>query len=103
MVKEVMSAKYLEIELQVCGRNMIKKREERMLSQATTMAQTILNLTREGLSRSVLARSLWEGCVVPAVMYSIEVTTPQQSVINELETIQRRIGRFITQTPRSTA
>ena len=102
-LKEVIEAKYLGIDIKVRGRNPTKTKEQKMINQAQAKAYTILNLTREGINRAKIARTLWETCVVPAVLYATDIMIMKEGVIKELDKIQRVIGRFITQVPKSTA
>ena len=62
-----------------------------MITQARAKAYTILNLTREGINRAKIARTLWETCVIPAVLYATEIMILKEGVIEELDKIQRTV------------
>ena len=68
-IEEILIAKYLGIHVQVRGRNMIGKYEDNMTKKAMSYAYTIMNLTRSGLDRAMIARKLWESFAVPATLY----------------------------------
>ena len=51
--------KYLGIEINVKGRNLIKSREKKMISTARNYAQTIFGCTKLGLDSSVTAHRIW--------------------------------------------
>ena len=102
-IKEVMEAKYLGVSIKVRGRNPVIQKEETMISMAKNMAHTILNLTREGLDRGLLARKFWENCALPAILYATECMVLREATIQKLEEAQQIVGRFILQTPRNTA
>ena len=50
--------KYLGVDVQVKGRNLVKAREERMLKIAQNYANTIMGVTRAGLDRALVAHTL---------------------------------------------
>ena len=62
--------KYLGVNIQVKGTNIIKAREERMIGIAQKYANTIMGIARSGLDRALVAHTLWEGCAVPAKLYA---------------------------------
>ena len=68
-LEETLSAKYLGIDIQVRGRNLVSNRERIMKSTVQRYAYAILGLSRCGLDRSMLARVLWERCAIPAILY----------------------------------
>ena len=55
--------KYLGVDIQVKGRNLVKPREERMIGIAQKYTNTIMGITRSGLDRSLVSHTLWERCV----------------------------------------
>ena len=61
-VEEVLVAKYLGVNIRVRGRNLIGLYETEIVKRAQNYAYTIMNLTRTGLDRAVIARSIWEMC-----------------------------------------
>ena len=64
------------------------QREKDIVSTARRHAHAIMSITRSGLDSSKVARSLWEGCAIPAVLYGSEAMTLGDSTIKELEKIQ---------------
>ena len=74
-IEEILKAKYLGINIQVRGRNMIGEYEDNMVKKAMSYAYTIMNLTRGGLDRAKLTRKLWETCAVPAILYCTDALT----------------------------
>ena len=71
-IEAAIVAKYLEIEINIQGRNLIKPRESRMIGGARTYAHTIMGCTRSGLDRALTAYRLWESCAVPGFLYGTE-------------------------------
>ena len=63
-------AKYLGVSLSVKGRNLVKAREEKMVSSARAFAHTIMGLTQSGLDRAITAHKLWEVCAIPSILYA---------------------------------
>ena len=102
-IEEILIAKYLGIHVQVRGRNMIGKYEDNMIKKAMSYAYTIMNLTRSGLDRAMIARKLWETCAVPAILYCTDALTIKKSTMDELDRIQNMIVRFILQVPAATS
>ena len=68
-------------------------------AQMLNYAYTVMNLTREGLDRAVIARSIWESCAIPSILYCTEAMVESNATIRELEQIQNMVGRFILQVP----
>ena len=68
-IEEILIAEYLGINIQVRGRNLIGGYEDNMVKKGMSYACTIMNLTRSGLDRAMLARKFWETCAVPAILY----------------------------------
>ena len=79
------------------------KQEKHMIATARGLAHTILSITRAGLDRAHVARTLWETCAIPAIIYASEAFCVWKSVIAELEKIQSRVGKFILQVPSSSS
>ena len=102
-IEEVMSAKYLGVNMQIRGRNMVGQYEAVMLKRATGCAMSIMNLTRAGLDRALIAKRLWECCAIPSILYCAEVLVVSKKTVEELERIQNMVGRFILQVPSSTS
>ena len=98
-LEETLSAKYLGIDIQVCGRNLVSNRERIIKSAVQRYAYAILGLSRCGLDRSMLARVLWERCAIPAILYGSDAMTLTQSAVRQIEQIQSVMGGFILQTP----
>ena len=67
-LEESLLAKYLGINLQLRGRNILKH-EQDIVKIARRYAFSILSLTRAGLDRAIVARKLWEMCALPAFTY----------------------------------
>ena len=95
--------KYLGVEIQVKGRNLIKHRESKMIMVATNYAHTIMGVTRTGLDRALVAHKLWECCAIPSILYCVDASVNTKSCIMKLERIQHQIARFILQLPKSAA
>ena len=95
--------KYLGVDVQVRGRNLVKPREERMVCVAQKYANTIMGVTRAGLDRSLVAHTLWERCAIPAILYAVEAMVLSNGVIRKLDSIQHQVARFILQLPRSSS
>ena len=68
-------------------------------AQMLNYAYTVMNLTREGLDRAVIARSIWESCAIPSILYCTEAMVESNATIRELEQIQNMVGRLILQVP----
>ena len=95
--------KYLGVELQVKGRNLVKPREDCMVCVAQKYANTIMGVTRSGLDRSLVAHTLWERCAIPAILYVVESMVLSNSVTRKLDSIQNQVARFILQLPSSSS
>ena len=94
-------AKYLGVSLCIKGRNLIKAREEKMISSAHAFGHTIIGLSRSGLYRAITARKLWEVCAIPSILYASEAMVVSATTTKELDRIQNSVPRFILQLPRS--
>ena len=70
-LQETLVAKYLGVNIQLRGRHTLK-REQDIISTARKYAFLILSITRAGLDRSLVARSLWEMCAIPTILYGSE-------------------------------
>ena len=90
-------AKYLGVSLSVKDRNLVKAREEKMVSSARAFAHTIMGLTRSGLDRAITAHKLWEVCAIPSILYATEAMVVSTSTVRELDRIQNSIAHFILQ------
>ena len=102
-LEALLVGKYLGVDIQVKGRNLVKAREARMLAVARSYAHAIIGLTRSGLNRALIARKLWECCAVPAILYGTEAMTVTATTLVGLERIQGQVARFILQLPSSTS
>ena len=71
-IEEVLVAKYLGVNIQLRGRSMIGQYEELMIRRAKSYAYSIMNLTRGGLDRALIAKRIWETCAIPAILYCVE-------------------------------
>ena len=77
----ILVGKYLGIDIQVKGRNLIKGREEKMVAVAQKYANAIIGLSRNGLDRAVKAHTLWgERCAILAVLYCSEAMVLSKGV-----------------------
>ena len=92
-------AKYLGVSLSVKGRNLVKAREEKMVSSARAFAHTIMGLTQSGLDRAITAHKLWEVCAIPSILYATKAMVVSASTVRELDRIQNGIA--ILQLPSS--
>ena len=59
-IEEILVAKYLGVKMQLRGRNIIGQYEEIMIKRAMSYAYAIMNLTRGGLDRALIAKRVWE-------------------------------------------
>ena len=59
---------------------------------ATSYVHTIMNLTRAGLDRVLLAKKLWEVCAIPSILYCVEAMNVTKSTVAELDLIQNMMG-----------
>ena len=100
-LEAVLVGKYLGIDLQVKGRNLVKAREDKMISIAQSYAHTIMGVTRSGLDKALIVRKLWECCAIPSFLYGVEAMTITKSTIEKLEMVQSQVARVILQLPRS--
>ena len=94
-MKETIEAKYLGIDIKVRGKNPIKTKEQKMITQAKAKAYTILNLKREGINRAKIARTLWESTVIPAVLYATEIMIGKRKKTNEAHVVVECSGTEI--------
>ena len=92
---------YLGLDYRLKGRDFLGEQYEKMKKKADKYVFAILNTTRDLLDRSILARSLWETCALPAIMYGIEACVVPKKIIAELEDRQRIVASFITGLPRT--
>ena len=102
-IEEVLAAKYLGVNLQIRGRNMVGQYEAVMIRRAVGCAMSIMNLTRAGLDRALIAKRLWESCAIPSILYCAEVLVISKKTVEELDRVQNMVGRFILQVPSSTS
>ena len=98
-LEALLVGKYMGVDIQVKGRNLVKAREERMLTVARSYAHTIIGLTQSGLDRAIIAHKLWECCAIPAVLYGTEAMIISATTVRALERIQGQVARFILQLP----
>ena len=71
-LEATLMGKYLGVEIQVKGRNLIKHCESKMITVATNYVHTIMGVTRTGLNRALVAHKLWEYCAIPSILYCID-------------------------------
>ena len=90
-LEATLAGKYLGVDIQVKGRNLVKPREERMLQIAKKYASTIMGVTRAGLDRALVAHTLWERCAIPAVLYAVEAMLVSDGVVDKLDSIQHQV------------
>ena len=102
-IEAAIVAKYLGIEINIQGRNLIKPRESRMIGGARTYAHTIMGCTRSGLDRALTAYRLWESCAVPGFLYDTGAMVISKTTVKELEKIQHLVSWFILQLPQSSS
>ena len=102
-IEEVLVAKYLGVDIQIKGRNMVGNYEANILRRANSYAMSIMNLTRSGLDRALIARKLWIHCAIPGILYCTEAMVLSKTTVRELERIQNMVGRFILQVPSATS
>ena len=70
---------------------------------ARRYAFSLLSLTRVGLDRLRVARTMWESCAIPACLYGVESICIGTTTVKNLEKIQTMRGNFILQVPGSTS
>ena len=99
---ETIMAKYLGVNIQLRGRNLVG-REKDMVATAKKYAYSIFNIARTGLDRSKLARTLWESCAIPSILYATEAFNVSNKTVKSIDKIQCTVGNFILQTPSSTS
>ena len=92
---------YLGVDFRVKGRDFLGDHYEKMLKKADKYVFAILNTTRDLLDRSLVARSLWETCALPAIMYGTEACVLSKRCLKELEQKQKIIASFVTGLPRA--
>ena len=102
-LEATISSKYLGIDIQVKGRNLIKEREVSMIRAALKYAHTIMGFSRVGQDKARVAYILWERCAVPAILYATEAMNISKTTVTELNRIQNLVARFILQLPKSVA
>ena len=102
-IEQALVAKYLGIDVNIQGRNLIKPRESKMIGGARTYAHTIMGCTRSGLDRSLTAYRLWESCAIPGFLYGTEAMVISKTAVKELEKIQHSVASFILQLPQSSS
>ena len=101
--EEILAAKYLGVTVQIRGRNIVGPYEKEMRKRATSYTHTIMNLTRAGLDRALLARKLWEACAIRAILYCVEAMNVTKTTVAELDRVQNMVGSFILQVPSATS
>ena len=94
-IEDVLVAKYLGWNIRVRGRNLVGLYEADMVKRAKNYAYTVMNLTITGLDRAVIAPSIWESSVIPAILYCCKAICISKKTLKELEQIQNMKGRFI--------
>ena len=102
-IEEVLVAKYLGVDIQIKGCNLVGNYETTILKRANSYAMSIMNLTRSGLDRALIARKLWIHCAIPGILYCMEAMVLPKTTVRELERIQNMVGRFILQVPSTTS
>ena len=83
--------------MQIRGRNMVGQYKAVMLKRETGCAMSIMNLTRAGLDRALIAKRC--GSAAP----SHRSYTVLRETVEELERVQNMVGHFILQVPSSTS
>ena len=101
-LEKTMTAKYLGIKIRVRGKHLLD-REKDVIASARRFAYSIFSLSRKGLDRSLVARTLWERCAIPSILYASSAMLFSQATVKGLEKIQTSVGNFILQTPMSTS
>ena len=77
-----------------------------MLQRARNFVYTVMNLTRKGLDRAIMGRSIWASCAIPSILYGTEDTEAMvvsKTTVRELEQIQNMVDFFILQVPSATS
>ena len=102
-LEAVIASKYIGIDIQFKGRNLIKEGEVWMIKSALKYSHTIKGFSRVGQDKAQVASLLWERCAVPAILYATEAMNISKTTIAELNRIQNLVDRFILQLPKSAA
>ena len=102
-LESTLVGKYLVVEIQVKGRNLVKSREEKIVITAQRYAHTIMGgiSVRNGQS-SDCAHTV-ESCAIPAIRYAPEAMVLSNKVINKLDSIQHQVARFVLLLPKSSS
>ena len=102
-LQQIVSFKYLGIPISCKPYCMFKDYNEQVKNRARKYLASVISLVKSGPDRSDLAYALWTSCAVPSILYGAEVIPLTQGTIKEIETCQSKVGKFILQTPNSTA
>lgn len=102
-LEQVISFKYLGIELNVSPYSLFKDFNENAKKKAQSYLSRVLSLVKSGPDRSELAYTLWSCVALPSILYGSEVIPLTKGTISEIEKCQCSVGKFILQIPRSSA
>ena len=101
--EEVVADKYLGINISLRARNMIARREDRMVAAARAYTYQILALSREKLDRAYVKRQLWISCALPAILNGSGAYLVTAGTMDKIQLYQNMVAKFICQVPVSTS
>ena len=96
---EILSFKYLGVQIQLEAYKMYKNYNANILKLARNYLYNILSLKKSGPDVCQVARTLWTNCATPAILYGVECSVIKKETIDKLEKMNSRIGKFILQLP----
>ena len=102
-LEQVVVYKYLGISVSSAAHGFFRAHNEKVKAKARQYLQSVLSLVKSGPDRSDLAYTLWTSCALPSILYGCEVVPFDKGTIQEIESCQARIGKFILQIPTSSS
>ena len=102
-LETVESYKYLGINQKITLRKTANAKGKAMISKANYYASTILRLKSTVPDKLEVYRATWENIATPAILYGADVLPVTMDTINELEMIQRRVGKAVLGVPTNSA
>ena len=95
--EEKAMAKYLGVKLAIRPRAYLSDLNKDILRKARNYAFSIMSLSKDHLDRCMIAREMWETCAIPGILYATDCLNINQGTIDELDSIQSMIAKFILQ------
>ena len=90
-------AKYLGVKLAIRPRSYLSDFNKDIIKKARNYAFSIMSLSKEHLDRGMVAHAMWETCAIPGILYATECLNVNKGTIDELDSIQSMISKFILQ------